>query len=307
MDRSKCVAMVCLASLALTLPSLAQTPEKHADANVRDFGAKGDGHSDDTAAIEAAWRTVCNVRKPEYHGKGPSPRWYAGVNEPALYFPPGVYVYKGEGLKSDDAQLWHIKGDGPNQARIEVAGEVYFLTCGRIESTIFEGLTLVGGKGAFRSTWTKNMVGGRHIFRDCYFVDYSECAIGNNADDSPYLSVEDCIFYGRAKSPSIGIAWGGYFDDGQIARCDFEQNKYHLKLGDRLSGNMQIGPRNSFISFGGTKKEADIWLVPNSDPHELGREQRAGHHHRRKQVRQRKPRRRQAAHSYRVGGQNQRQ
>jgi hypothetical protein len=43
---------------------------------------------------------------------------------------------------------------------------------GRIESTIFEGLSLVGGKGAFRSTWTKNMVGGRHIFRGCNFVEY---------------------------------------------------------------------------------------------------------------------------------------
>ncbi|MGO8751250.1 MAG: glycosyl hydrolase family 28-related protein [Thermoguttaceae bacterium] len=271
MDRSKLVVIVlCIASMAFALPSLAQTPVKHGDANVRDFGAKGDGRADDTSAIEAAWRTVCNVHKPEFRGKGPSPRWYAGVNEPALYFPPGVYVYKGKGLECANAPLWHIKGDGPNQARIEIADEVYFLTCGRIESTIFEGLSLVGGKGAFRSTWTKNMVGGRHIFRDCNFVDYSECAIGNNADDSPYLSVEDCVFYGRAKSPTIGIAWGGYFDDGQVTRCAFEQNRYHIKLGDRMGGNLQIGPRNSFISFGGTKKEADIWMVPNSDPNDWG-------------------------------------
>ncbi|MEI7728702.1 MAG: glycosyl hydrolase family 28-related protein [Verrucomicrobiota bacterium] len=249
-----------------------KTPESNnlLVANVREFGAKGDGKTDDTAAIEKAWRTVCKGQKPGYRGKGPSPRGYAAVNEPALYFPPGVYVYKGKGLECPDAQVWHIKGDGPNQARIELSGEVYFLTCGRVESTIFEGLSLVGGKGAFRSIWTKNMVGGRHIFRDCYFIDYSECAIGNNADDSPYLSVEDCIFYGRAKSPSIGIAWGGYFDDSQITRCAFEQNKYHLKLGDRLSGSLQVGPRNSFISFGGTKKEADIWLVPNSDAKSWG-------------------------------------
>ncbi len=33
---------------------------------------------------------------------------------------------------------------------------------------------------------------------------------------------------------------------------------------------MQIGPRNSFISLGGTKKEADIWIVPNSDPKSWG-------------------------------------
>ena len=275
MDRTKVAAsrytiILCFAAVALALPGLAQAPAKHGNANVRDFGAKGDGKTDDTAAIEAAWRTVCDVRKPEYLGKGTSPRWYAGVNEPALYFPPGIYVYKGKGLECADAQLWHIKGDGRNEVQIQLTDEVYFVTCGRVESITFEGLSIVGGKGAFRSTWTKNMVGGRHIFRGCNFVDYSECAIGNNADDSPYLSVEDCIFYGRAKSASIGIAWGGYFDDGQITRCAFEQNKYHIKLGDRMGGNMQIGPRNSFISFGGTKKEADIWLVPNSDPNDWG-------------------------------------
>jgi hypothetical protein len=265
------------AMMACARPCVAQDAVRHdGNANVRDFGAKGDGKTDDTVAIEKAWQYVRDAAKPGYLGKGPSPRWYSAVNEPALYFPPGVYVYKGKGLKAAgegqvwDTQVWHIKGDGPNEARIDLTDEVYFLTCSRVESTIFEGLSFVGGKGAFRSAWTQNMVGGRHIFRDCYFVDYSECAIGNNADDSPYLSVSDCIFYGRAKSPSIGIAWGGYFDDGQITRCAFEQNKYHIKLGDRLGGNMQIGPRNSFISFGGTKKEADIWIVPNSDPNDWG-------------------------------------
>lgn len=268
--------LLAMAVAACVRPCIAQDLARHGDANVRDFGAKGDGETDDTAAIEKAWRHVRDAVKPGYFGKGRSPREYTDVNEPALYFPPGVYVYRGKGLQAAgegnvwDTQVWHIKGDGPNQARIETASEVYFLTCSRVESTVLEGLSFVGGKGVFRSTWTKNMVGGRHIFRDCYFVDYSECAIGNNADDSPYLSVEDCIFYGRARSPSIGIAWGGYFDDGQITRCAFEQNKYHIKLGDRLGGNMQIGPRNSFISFGGTKKEADIWLVPNSDPNDWG-------------------------------------
>jgi hypothetical protein len=265
MSRSILLAAVCcLAAAALAGPA------PHTAANVRDFGAVGDGRADDTAAIEAAWAVVRDTHKAEYHGKGPAPRWYTAVNEPALYFPPGVYVYKGQGLDAGEAQVWQIKGDGPNQARLELANEVYFLTCGRVESTIFEGLTIVGGKGAFRSTWTRNMVGGRHVFRDCYFVDYSECAIGNNADDSPYLTVEECLFYGRAGSPSIGIAWGGYFDDSQITRCAFEQNRYHLKLGDRLSGNLQVGPRNSFISFGGTKKEADIWFVPNSEPNGWG-------------------------------------
>lgn len=260
----------CLPSVLLLSPCCAQTLASHGPANVRDYGAVGDGVTDDTAAIEAAWAYVRDVRKPEYHARGTASREYVAVNEPALYFPPGVYLYNGQGLDAGEAQVFRVCGDGFNQARIMLTNEVYFLTCGRVESTIVEGLSFVGGKGVFRSTWTGNMVGGRHIFRDCYFVDYSECAIGNNADDSPYLSVADCIFFGRAGSPSTGIAWGGYLDDGQITRCAFEQNKYHIKLGDRLGGNIEIGPRNSFFSWGGTRKEADIWFVPNSDADSWG-------------------------------------
>ena len=81
-------------------------------ANVRQFGAKGDGKADDAAAIEKAQRTVCNVKKPEYRGKGPSLRWYAAVNEPALYFPSGGYVYTGKGLEGDSTPLDKPVGDG---------------------------------------------------------------------------------------------------------------------------------------------------------------------------------------------------
>ncbi|MDP0497624.1 MAG: hypothetical protein Q7Q73_15585, partial [Verrucomicrobiota bacterium JB024] len=47
--------------------------------------------------------------------------------------------------------------------------------------------------------------------------------------------------------------------------CAFERNAYHIKFGDRLSGSFQIGPRNLFLSFGGTKTLADIWIVPNAE------------------------------------------
>ncbi|MDP0496241.1 MAG: glycosyl hydrolase family 28-related protein, partial [Verrucomicrobiota bacterium JB024] len=33
--------------------------------NVRDFGAKGDGKADDTAAIERAWAAVMDTSKPQ--------------------------------------------------------------------------------------------------------------------------------------------------------------------------------------------------------------------------------------------------
>ena len=251
---------------------LAQEPNEMQVANVKEFGAKGDGKTDDTEAIEKAWAFVMDTRKPQFHNVNPKvERGFIAVNT-ALYFPPGVYRYMGKGLDSTGnvSQCWQVRGDGMNSVRIEIESDSYFINCGYVVSTVIEGISFSGGKGVFRSTWTKNMAAGRHIFRDCYFVNYTECAIGNNAEDSPYLSVEDCTFSGRVMSPSIGIAWGGYFDDSQITRCAFERNKYHIKLGDRLSGNLQIGPRNCFISFGGMKKEADIWIVPNSDPNDNG-------------------------------------
>ena len=71
----------------------------------------------------------------------------------------GLQARGGEGV-GWDSQVWHIRGDGPNQARIQIANEVYFPTSSRVESIILEGLTFVGGKGAFRSAWAGNMVGG---------------------------------------------------------------------------------------------------------------------------------------------------
>ncbi|HON08022.1 MAG TPA: glycosyl hydrolase family 28-related protein, partial [Verrucomicrobiota bacterium] len=231
-------------------------------ANVLDFGAKGDGKTDDTAAIDKAWAFVMDAKKPQANFK-----FAASVNT-TLYFPPGVYRYSGKGLMAGNngMQSWHVKGDGMNDVRIEITSDVYFITCGMVVSTVIEGISFVGGKGVFKSVHTGNMVGGKHIFRDCYFFDYTECAIGNNANDSPYLVVADCIFHCRDGAQAIGVAWGGYGDDSQITRSHFEQNAYHLKLGDRAMGSsFQVGPRNSFFCWGGTKTKADIWIVPNEN------------------------------------------
>jgi len=57
---------------------------------------EGDGTTDDTAAIEKAWQFVATLPSPCYFGKGPSPRELHGCQRARLYFPPGVYVYKGQ-------------------------------------------------------------------------------------------------------------------------------------------------------------------------------------------------------------------
>lgn len=72
--------------------------------NVRTYGAKGDGSTDDTAAIEAAITA-------------------AGTNG-SVYFPEGVYIFSdtdadGVGLWQSSGQRWF--GDGPEQSILRLA------------------------------------------------------------------------------------------------------------------------------------------------------------------------------------------
>ena len=68
------LALLCLGALSVSCVASAASdavywPDDSGYTNVKDTGAKGDGISDDTAALKAA-----------YAGKG------------GIYFPPGVYV-----------------------------------------------------------------------------------------------------------------------------------------------------------------------------------------------------------------------
>ena len=54
-----------------------------ADFNVRDFGAKGDGRSDDTAAVRKAADAAIKAQKNVYDNR-------------SLYFPPGTYRLDGQ-------------------------------------------------------------------------------------------------------------------------------------------------------------------------------------------------------------------
>jgi polygalacturonase len=59
------------------LAALASPPTSQTYLDVTSFGAKGDGRTDDTKAIQAALDTVANIN---------------GLNQPvAVFVPPGVY------------------------------------------------------------------------------------------------------------------------------------------------------------------------------------------------------------------------
>lgn len=224
-------------------------------ANVRMFGARGDG-SDDTAAIEAAHAHAVASSS----AAGVLPPGLLGSTAAALHFPAGHYVYRGEGLAQDGGNV--VVTGSPGGTVIDIASDVYFLSAsGIIWNTYVAHLGVRGGKGAFRFGNTKQNVAGMQVFENCRFIDYSECAIGNNSSDHPYLKVRNCMFFGHKNGGTIGIAWGGNLDSLSIEDCSFMLNRYHLKLGPRLSGSINID-KNDFISFRKGVRAADIWILP---------------------------------------------
>jgi hypothetical protein len=144
------------------------------------------------------------------------------------------------------------------------AGEYLFDRAGFVDQVHIDGIRFRGGAGALRLSNTgQNVARGVRITR-CEFLDYTQCAIGNNSSDHPYLLVQDCRFHCAAGATAIGIAWGGYADCSVIERNAFLCNSYHLKIGPRLSGNIAIH-KNDFILFDTHDRHADIWIVPNAD------------------------------------------
>jgi Pectate lyase superfamily protein len=81
--------------------------------NVMDYGAKGDGSTDDTAAIRSAIAAMLNFTS--IGGKN--------VKGTTLYFPPGIYSVSQVGGDAIDAATFEIGGNNPSCGRIVGAGQ----------------------------------------------------------------------------------------------------------------------------------------------------------------------------------------
>lgn len=219
--------------------------------NVRWFGARGDGKSNDLAAFKAAHAVAATGRFGH-----------------SIYVPPGNYILRGQGLKQTGGiVVWH---GVPEDSLISLDFDGYFLSIEKkVQATNVYGLTFLGGKGAFQFTHEGENVSSNHSFVDCVFKNYSKCAIGNNSSDHPYLKVERCVFHAISSSETFGIAWGGNLDKLSISNSRFSMNGYHIKIGPRLSGAASIID-NDFISFAKGVRIADIWVVPNQSYQNAG-------------------------------------
>lgn len=189
-----------------------------------------------------------------------------------LYLPPGIYdagdiIITGNTSPFPALSIWAI----PGSVVIRIPdGDYLFQTGERLNWLFVFGVTFVGGKGVLQHLFSGSNVNGRFVFERCVFDNYTECAIGNNAQDQPYLEVRGCTFMAAEKSSAIGISWGGYSDGSIIEGNAFLRNRYHVKVGPNPSGSIHV-LRNDFLRWDKTTPlGAAIWLVPEITPGRFG-------------------------------------
>ena len=233
-------------------PLLARTAinaaSKDLCVNVKDYGAVGDGEHDDTDAIEAAFAVIP----------------IEGINDGSIFFPPGQYVYNGDGL--DPSYYAKIVGSGVGYTNILLGASSYLVDTNKVLNQVhLEGFTTTGGLGAYRQTYTGQNVVWHFVVKHCHFDDYTECAIASDAEDHPYWEISNCIFAGLNSTDTIGVALGGWTDISKITGCSFRQNRVDIKLG-RGANNMYISNCEltswDMVTTGGPR--VAVWVVPNA-------------------------------------------
>lgn len=153
--------------------------------SVRDFGAKGDGSTDDTEAIVAA---VAAVRKG-FRNFHQYPDAVGHVSFPELLFPAGMY------LISRPIDLDHyakVRGEGYAVIRQKKADQDIFITAGyRVQ---ISGICFQGGLSAIRIS-TGNLDTAHTFIEKCQFYGTRGFAIhveDNSA--STLLKISECVF-----------------------------------------------------------------------------------------------------------------
>jgi hypothetical protein len=163
--------------LAVWTPSLAAATQSIPPRvfNVRDFGAKGDGRTDDTAAIQAA----VNAFTRDYGSSGLRVRRFAqsfgGTGAHAhseVVFPPGTYRISRPIVFQQCAAARGIGEAVVEQA--DASREIFYFH-GNSQAHI-EGLRFKGGSTQLRF-WTSNIDSAQIIVENCVFTDSAAYAV----------------------------------------------------------------------------------------------------------------------------------
>ena len=183
MRQCRSLAAPILMCLAVATLASAQTPAYR--FNVRDFGAKGDGTTDDTAAIKAALAAAEKTVISEQ----PAPGQVYVNSLPVLFFPNGKYR-----LSEALTPSVHMTGEGnavlyePDATKDILAGT--FVWRWRIS-----GFTFLGGRDQI-SIGNTDTDSGRIVIDKCVFQNSAGVAVKmGDHSFSTQLTISDCVFY----------------------------------------------------------------------------------------------------------------
>lgn len=173
-----CQAVVLPATLCLG------TTGSDTAVSVRDFGAKGDGRTDDTEAIRAAFAASVKQRRGGRYGK--HGMYYNTF--PVVVFPSGKYVVS----DTIEVRVKTVRGEGTPSILQRTEGKDIFHYPSSWHGTI-EGLTFLGGQMQL-NLGNRNLDKGHFVIEKCKFYHSTGPAIlFREGSNSTFLIVRDCI------------------------------------------------------------------------------------------------------------------
>lgn len=250
--------------------------------SVKDWGAKGDGVTDDTAAIEAAWLAVTSKGSKYFPYHTGEYDWMS-QNGPVLYFPAGRYIYNGNGLNLNDTinqvPVFTIRGESQTSTEIYMGDtrvDAYFINsdvnpwASEVSDLKFTGC------GIKYTSVAQNQRRGT-LYKNLIFTAYRECAIGHSSQDWPYCKFIDIELWPRAGYRTIGIMVSGWSAGTIISgiMCALAEStgtySYWLKLniaaadsgGYRGPSTPILIEDSGYYRRNSVDGSAGVWIVPN--------------------------------------------
>lgn len=178
--------------------------------------------------------------------------------------PPGDYKVTG-GFGADLSML-ALRAD-PQTTTIEIMeDEFLFEIPNYLFLTYLFGLSVAGGKGMLRHTFTGENVSNDHIVEQCQIHDYDVAGISSDANNMPYWRIRLNKFYCNPDAVGLvkGLSLGGLLDNSYIDDNSFLRNRIHMHLADIKSGSVQVR-NNDLFSFTPHFTTADMWLGGSED------------------------------------------
>lgn len=221
-------------------------------ANVKDFGAIGDGIADDTSAIASAAED-CRSKLRAIQPPGGS---YMG-SCPELFFPAGKYLISA-GISINPYQS--VRGEDAIIVQSDPQSSIFL--CNGGYQNRFVGIQFVGGSKQIVFS-NANIDSSFLTVRDCAFQAWSSWAVWaeGTVDDlhlSTTFKVDRCRFDG-------GQAIYTHCDTTQVSDCEVHFRGPYIPNGGCWIKNVGFQrPSGGAFSYGGTLGLTNITLVPAS-------------------------------------------